>query len=93
MHFNRSLTDSSVLNTTIGPNNTQLSIGSSGQNVELMNLMLGSTWRYANGLYVTAGYGTPLGGGGDRQFNGQFRLMANWLSDPAVPVHLRSIST
>lgn len=82
MHYNRSLNNSSLTAGTVG--NIGVAIGNNTTSVALINLMLGSTWRWSNGMYVTAAYGTPLGGGGDRQFNGEFRLMANWVFGPVI---------
>jgi len=89
LNYNRSLNNSSLTAGNTG--NTLVAIGNNTTSVELINLMLGSTFRWSNGMYATAAYGTPLGGGGDRQFNGQFRFQVNWLfgpgnSSPFAPV-------
>lgn len=69
LHYNRSLQGNDIV--TAG----NLAIGDFSRTIELLNLSLGTTFELRNRGYLTAAYITPLGGGSDQQFDGQFRLM------------------
>ena len=45
-------------------------------NFSLVNLTVGATAIYANGLTSTIGYGVPVTG--DRVFDGEIRAFINW---------------
>lgn len=72
IHYNRSLQGTDV----VAANGFQ--VGSYSDNIELLNGTLGMTAMMGANKTLTAAYVTPLGGGVDQQFNGEFRLMFNW---------------
>lgn len=73
LHYNRTLQDTDVV--TSGP----FQVGNVQENIEILNAVFGLNMTFRNNLNVTAGYTVPIGGGADQQFDGEFRLQANWL--------------
>jgi hypothetical protein len=71
LHWNRSLQESGV----VSAGNWR--IGESASAVETFDLTLGTHIEFYDLTTITFGYTVPLGGGMDRQFNGEFRLMVN----------------
>jgi hypothetical protein len=71
LHWNRSLRESA----TIESGNWR--IGQSASVVETFDLTVGTHLEFYDLTTVTFGYCVPLGGGMDRQFNGELRLMVN----------------
>ncbi len=78
LHYNRSLQRNDIV--FGGP----LAIGDFSKSIELLNLSLGTTFELRNRGYLTAAYVTPLGGGSDQQFDGQFRLLYSRRFGPQV---------
>jgi hypothetical protein len=78
VHYNRSLQPNDIV--VGGP----LAIGDFSKSIELLNLSMGTTFELRNRGYLTAAYVTPLGGGSDQQFDGQFRLLYNRRFGPNV---------
>ncbi len=76
VHWNRSLqaSDSVV--------DANFTIGSHASCFEAVNLTLGSHLEFNHRTTVTLGYAVPLGGGLDRQFDGELRVMLNWRFGP-----------
>ena len=72
LHFNQSLQHRDVVTL---PGNFQF--GTAGRNFSVMNAVLGTTFQFGPQSALTAAYATPLGGGADQQFNGEFRLFFN----------------
>lgn len=71
MHYNRSLQDTDVISSG------SFQIGNFSENIEIFNMVLGSTFRFGTRSFLTVGYSTPLGGGTDRQFDGELRVLFN----------------
>ena len=72
LHYNRSLQTTDV----VSANGFQ--IGNYSDNVEVLNATVGMTAMMGQSKTLTVGYVTPLGGGSDKQFNGELRLIFNW---------------
>lgn len=72
LHYNRSLQDTDVIESN------GFQVGSFSNNIELLNGTVGMTALMGDNKTLTAAYVTPIGGGADQQFNGEFRLMLNW---------------
>ncbi|MDB5387318.1 MAG: hypothetical protein JWM11_2964 [Planctomycetaceae bacterium] len=72
LHLNQSLQSSDVLQ---APGNFQ--IGTRNSNISVLNAVVGTTFQFGPSSSLTAAYCTPLGGGSDQQFNGEFRLTFN----------------
>jgi hypothetical protein len=71
LHWNKSLEPTDVV--TAG----DFRVGDYGDNIEALNLTVGAHLELRDRTTITAGYTCPLGGGRDREFNGEFRLMLN----------------
>lgn len=71
LHFNRSLSDTDVV--SIG----NFQIGDAAETIALLNGVVGIHAILHSGTTITMGFTTPLGGGNDQQFDGEFRLMIN----------------
>jgi hypothetical protein len=52
-----------------------LRVGNFGDRVEALNLTAGATFRFGPAASLAVGYVAPLGGGGDRQLDGGFRVL------------------
>ena len=80
LHYNRSLqtTDTVYLSPTNFSNLGGTTIGNRNTNIEVTNFVAGVTMLFDADKSLTAGFTTPLGGGSDRQFNGEFRVLFNW---------------
>lgn len=50
--------------------------------IQLVNAVVGVNTTLRMGGTVTVAYATPLGGGNDQQFDGELRVMFNWLFGP-----------
>ena len=72
LHMNQSLQASDSLRI---PGSVQL--GRPEQNVSVLNAVLGTTFQFGPSSSLTMAYATPLTGGSDRQFDGEFRLFFN----------------
>ena len=70
LHYNRSLESSDTL---AGPGGSK--VGAS-RDIEVLNLVLGTTFELNNTSTLTLGYSTPLSTT-DRQFDGEFRVLFN----------------
>jgi hypothetical protein len=71
LHWNHSLQAADVVE---GGN---FRIGEAASVVETLNLTLGTHIELFDMTTITFAYGVPIGGGVDREFNGEFRLMVN----------------
>jgi hypothetical protein len=71
LHFNRGLEENDVV---VDAGGTQVG---NAQEIGLTNLVLGVNTLIGDSSTLTLGYGVPLGG--DEQFDGEFRLVYNWL--------------
>jgi hypothetical protein len=71
LHWNKSLQPADVI--TAG----DFRVGNYWDNFDLFNLTVGAHLEMFDKTTVTVGYCCPLGGGQDREFNGEFRLMVN----------------
>jgi hypothetical protein len=72
LHYNRSLESTEALTSAGGT-----TVGSIDNNIELLNLVLGTTIELNNTSTMTFGYATPLMGS-DRQFDGEIRVLFNY---------------
>ncbi len=72
LHYNRGLQDTDVVQTG------GFRIGNFADNVEVVNLVIGSSLEIGRSSRLGLAYATPLGGGTDQQFDGEFRLTYNW---------------
>ena len=79
LHYNRTL--QAADNVVQGP----FLVGGQIQAIQLTNLTLGTTLQINRQSYLTAAYVTPLGGGSDQQFDGQFRLLFSRRFGPSAP--------
>ena len=70
LHWNRSLMETDI----VSAGNFQ--VGQYSSNIEVFNLTLGAHIELHKTV-VTVGYAVPLGGGMDRQFDGELRVMVN----------------
>ena len=52
-------------------------VGNFGGTSSLTNLVVGSTFEFAQQSQLTVGYTTPVGGGSDRQYNGGLQVFYN----------------
>lgn len=52
-------------------------VGNFGGTSSLTNLVVGSTFEFAQRSQLTVGYTTPVGGGSDRQYNGGLQVFYN----------------
>jgi hypothetical protein len=71
LHWNHSLRDTDVVEAG------NWRIGNFASVVETLNLTLGTHIELFDMTTITFAYGVPIGGGTDREFNGEFRLMVN----------------
>ena len=76
LHYNRTVSSPNVV--TAGPNN----FASSHDSIEVINVVLGCNFEINQSSMLTLGYSTPLGGGSDRQFDGEFRAFVNYRFGP-----------
>ncbi len=77
LHYNRSLQGEDVVSgSASGAGNYQIGLGAS--DIEIINATFGLSATLGRNAVLTAAYVTPLGGGNDRQFDGELRLFANW---------------
>lgn len=71
LHFNRTLEKTDVIN---GVNAT---IGNA-VDIQTINAVIGTNFILDNDKSLILGYVAPLGGGNDRAFDGEYRLLFNW---------------
>ena len=71
LHWNRSLRETDVVESGAWR------IGDFSSSIETFNLTLGTHIELYDTTTITFGYTVPLGGGLDREFNGELRLMVN----------------
>jgi len=71
LHWNKSLQASDVIV------DDGFIVGDFAENISLVNLTLGSHLELGENTTATVAYVTPLGGGRDQQFDGEFRLLLN----------------
>jgi hypothetical protein len=74
-HLNQSLSDGDHIQGVAG--NTLWDFGTPS-GFSQSNAVLGLTTVLKDEATLTIGYATPLGGGGDQQFNGELRVFFNW---------------
>ncbi len=74
LHYNSSLNPTAVANSP----SSGVQFGGNLGRVEMTNLVLGTTFQFASRNTLAVGYGTPLGGGNDEQYNGELRVLFNW---------------
>jgi len=72
LHYNKSLQETDIV--TMG--NTV--VGNFADNVEILNAVFGVTFTLAGNSNLGLAYVTPIGGGADQQFDGEFRATFNW---------------
>jgi hypothetical protein len=72
LHYNTSLQEADYV--VAGP----LAVGNFGDNVEALNLTMGSTFLLGSSTNLAVGYVTPLGGGADRQLDGGLRVLLDY---------------
>lgn len=75
VHYNQSLTDTDTLNQPFFGDPVIVDQG----DLSLVNFMLGLNAEFGDDIYVQAGYALPVAGNEDEQFDGEFRLLFNWL--------------
>lgn len=71
LHWNRSLNETDAVQAG------NWRIGDFASTIETFNLTLGTHLELYDMTTITFGYSVPLGGGLDREFNGELRLMVN----------------
>ncbi len=69
-HYRQSLQDSDFIATD------SFSVGGTANNITSINAVFGLTALFNDNMTGTIGYATPLGG--DKNFNGELRLIFNW---------------
>ena len=69
LHYNHSLNSSDPIN------RGGFQIGNAGNNIEVINMTLGSTMQFGVNTTLTLAYTAPVGG--DRQFDGELRVIFN----------------
>ena len=69
LHYNASLQDTDVVSAP------GFQVGNFDDNIDIVNLVLGSTFEFGRNTTVTAGYTTPLSD--DQDFDGELRLFLN----------------
>ena len=70
-HYTRSLDQADVLRSGA------FVIGEDKEDIQLLNMVLGNTFRLVNNNDITVAYGVPIGSGMDQQFDGEFRFLWN----------------
>lgn len=76
LHYNRSVSAPNTINS--GGN----FFASSHNSIEVINAVIGCNFEINQNSMLTLGYATPLGGGADRQFDGEFRAFFNYRFGP-----------
>lgn len=76
LHYNRSLESTDVV--TAG----NFRIGNRASSIDMLNIVVGSSFWFGHNKSITAAYATPIGNSTDRAFDGEFRLMLNWYFGP-----------
>lgn len=71
VHWNRSLEE------TRGLTAQEFQIGTNVSKIEVVDMTVGAHVEFCNRTTVSFGYGTPLGAGMDRAFDGEWRFMVN----------------
>jgi hypothetical protein len=74
LHYNSSLSDEDLVTSPNGAFN----FGGAGGKTEVVNATIGAVTQFGWNKSLYIGYATPLGGGLDRQFNGELRAIFNW---------------
>ena len=72
LHYNRSIASSGPI--AVGASR----IGNSNSSFELLNAVFGATFELGRNRTLALAYSTPIGGGSDQQFDGEFRVLLNW---------------
>lgn len=75
VHYNRALTDSDTFSDGIPF--VGFGVGPQKDNIENLNVVLGTHFQLAHNSMLTAGYALPVGGGADQQFDGEIRVLLN----------------
>ncbi|MDA1014611.1 MAG: hypothetical protein O3A00_09190 [Planctomycetota bacterium] len=79
LHYNRSIQDPDLIRTGGAGSPLTMNIGGASQDIEMINMVLGTTFDLDDGSSLTLGYSVPLTGT-DREFDGELRIMFNyWL--------------
>jgi len=73
MHYNRSLQKTDVIRSGL------FQVGRVAGNIEILNAVVGGRFEFQNDKSLTLAYAIPLGGGADQQFDGELRVIFNWL--------------
>jgi hypothetical protein len=76
LHYSRSLESTDVI--TAG----NFRIGSHARNVDVLNVLVGTSFWFGHNKSLALAYATPIGNSTDRAFDGEFRLMLNWYFGP-----------
>lgn len=72
LHYNRSLTETDQIN--FNQNNTEFArVGRGGEHIEFLNLTVGGVFQFKHNSYLSLGFSTPIAGGTDTEFDGEFR--------------------
>lgn len=77
LHYNRSLDPTDTVQSG------GFQIGNYADNIEILNMVIGTTCQFGQNKFLTVGYATPLAGGTDRQFDGELRAFVNWMFGPS----------
>lgn len=72
LHFNNSLQATDTVR------NFDLTVGSRQDRIQTVNAVIGTNLILHQNKSLMLGYVAPLGGGSDRAFDGEFRLLFNW---------------
>lgn len=72
LHFNNSLQATDTVR------NFDLAVGSRQNRIQTVNAVIGTNLIFHQNKSLMLGYVAPLGGGSDRAFDGEFRLLFNW---------------
>lgn len=76
LHYNRSLATTNVVRSGL------YQIGSELENIEMLNMVVGSQFHFGLNTSLTLGYATPLGNGPDQVFHGELRAFFNYRFGP-----------
>jgi hypothetical protein len=81
-HYSQTLSRANSITATdgnagAGGNTSTFDLGNRDYQFQLLNMTVGANVQIGPATTMLLGYSTPLGGGSDRQFNGEFRLFLN----------------
>ena len=72
LHFN------TTLQATDAVNGVNANIGARQSQIQTTNAVIGTNLMFDQNKSLSLGYVVPIGGGADRAFDGEFRLLFNW---------------